>query len=496
MRNVVSEAGNLGRPGAEGQGIYFYDTPTRQKRAFEPLEPGKVRMYSCGPTVWDYAHIGNFRCFLFNDVLKRYLRYRGFEVEHVMNLTDVDDRIVKQVNERDGDLEGYVRTYIDGFFDDIDALGIQRADRYPRATEHVAEMVELIARLMDRGVAYEREGSVYYSIGRFPAYGEFAHLDKQGMRDGARVDSDRYDKDDVRDFVLWKAWTEEDRDLTWDSPWGRGRPGWHLECSCMSMKYLGETFDIHTGGVDLVFPHHQNEIAQSEGATGKPFARYWMHNEFVNIDGVGMSKSLGNNLRLREIRESPDDVAGFRYFVVTSHYRTTLNFSRESLDAAIRARRRLNRLSDRLAAHAVRDGEIERDWQETLAQARAGFCAAMDDDLNAPRAMAAVFGLVGKAEKALGAGIMAPASAAAVAGFLEETDAVLGILDSERQAGDGIEQNPELTPELAELLAARQEAREARDWARADELRDALASAGVTITDTPAGPTWSWALPA
>ena len=281
--------------------IRFYDTPSRTKRPFEPIEPGRVRLYSCGPTVWDYSHIGNFRCFLFYDVLKRYLRYRGFEVVHVMNLTDIDDRIVERVGDSGGGLEEYVGPYIEAFFRELDDLGIEQADHYPRATDHIPEMVQLVEHLLGRGLAYVRDGSVYFSIASFPAYGEFAHLDIPGLRGGARIDSDRYDKEDVRDFVLWKAWTEPDGDLGWESPWGRGRPGWHLECSCMSMKYLGQTFDIHTGGIDLVFPHHQNEIAQSEGATGEPLSRYWMHNEFINIDGVKLSKSLGNQLLLRDL---------------------------------------------------------------------------------------------------------------------------------------------------------------------------------------------------
>jgi cysteinyl-tRNA synthetase len=493
---------------SEQMSIQFYDTPRRAKRAFEPLNSDRVRMYSCGPTVWDFSHIGNFRCFLFYDVLKRYLQYRGFAVEHVMNLTDVDDRIVSQVNAQKTTLEAYVQTYIDGFFADIDALGIARADNYPRATQHIPEMIDLIRRLVDKGVAYERDGSVYFAISGFPTYGDFAHLDTSGMRVGGRVDTDKYDKDDVRDFVLWKAWIEEDGDLAWDSPWGRGRPGWHLECSCMSMKYLGETFDIHTGGVDLVFPHHQNEIAQSEGATGKQFARYWMHNEFINIDGVGMSKSLGNNLRLRDIREGDDadrardDVAGFRYFVVTNHYRTTLNFSREALDGAINARQRLNKLYTRLrhlvASESVQTGQsdVEADsWPTDIATARTGFVEAMDDDLNAPKAMAAVFGLVGSAGRALSAATLPQAAAALVCTFLEEVDAVLGVLDEEGQGTDETEVNPELPEPLAQMLRDREHARASKEWARSDELRDILVASGVAITDTPDGPTWTWTAP-
>lgn len=481
---------------SEQMTIQFYDTASRAKRPFEPLQEGKVRLYSCGPTVWNYAHIGNFRAFLFPDVLKRYLRYRGYEVEHVMNLTDVDDRIVQQVSQQRTTLESYVSTYIKGFFDDIGALGIVPADRYPRATEHVPEMIELIQRLIDNEVAYERDGSVYFAITRFKDYGRFANLDTSGMRDGARIDTDKYDKDDVRDFVLWKAWVEADGDLTWDSPWGRGRPGWHLECSCMSMKYLGDTFDIHTGGVDLIFPHHQNEIAQSEGATGKTFSRYWMHNEFVNIDGVGMSKSLGNNLRLHDVRAAADGeagsdvIGGYRYFVVTNHYRTTLNFTQEALDGAISARDRINRLYHRLVAHEGDSRDGEQNWGNAIDAARDGFVTALDDDLNTPRAMAPVFGLVGAVERALGAAALTATSAKALVAFLDEVNSVLGIIDPEIQAAEDVD--PSLPEPLASMLERRQTARSARDWAQADRLRDELAAAGVHITDTPDGQTWTW----
>lgn len=482
--------------------IRLYDTPSRTKRHFEPLEPGKVRLYSCGPTVWDHSHIGNFRCFLFYDVLKRYLRYRGFEVEHVMNLTDIDDRIVERVGASGGGLDGYVGPYIDSFFRELDDLGIERADHYPRATEHIPEMVQLVELLLRRGLAYVRDGSVYFSIARFPAYGEFAHLDLPGLREGARIDSDRYDKEDVRDFVLWKAWTEPDGDLGWESPWGRGRPGWHLECSCMSMKYLGQTFDIHTGGIDLVFPHHQNEIAQSEGATGEPLSRYWMHNEFINIDGVKLSKSLGNQLLLGDLAdlvetsERAEAVTGFRYFVVTNHYRTTLNFTGEALAAGIQARRRLNRLYRRLRSLAGQASAAEADgrWVEPVAEAREGFIRHMDDDLNASPAMAAVFGLVSEAQKALSAGELTQAGARSVSGLVEEVDGVLGLLDESDESAAALDA-PELPPELGRLVQQRQEAREARDWARADALRAELAAAGVVVADTPAGPRWTWERP-
>ncbi|MEE2658147.1 MAG: cysteine--tRNA ligase [Candidatus Latescibacterota bacterium] len=468
------------------QAILLYDTPSRSKRVFEPLQPGKVKMYSCGPTVWNHAHIGNYRSFLFSDVLKRYLRYRGFEVEQVMNLTDVDDRIVEQVSSHEGTLEEYVETYIDGFFEDLDALKFDRADFYPRATAHVPEMVELIQRLVDKGAAYERAGSVYFSISAFPSYGEFAHLDARGRRAGVRVDSDDYDKDDVRDFVLWKAWTEADGEVAWDSPFGRGRPGWHIECSCMSMKYLGETFDIHTGGLDLVFPHHQNEIAQSEAATGKPLARYWMHNAFVDVEGLKMSKSLGNELNLKEIATSGPDLGGYRYLIVTSHYRTALNVSREALDAAISARQRINRLYGRLyRTRAAAPPASSGLWAQQVQAGRQGFCTAMDDDLNVPRAMAAVFGLANPAEKAVDS--MDESDAAIVAVFLEEVDSVLGILDEPEEGAV----EPELPEELRAMIEERQQARKAKDWETADRLRDALSEAGIEVEDTPEGPKWS-----
>ena len=473
--------------------IRVYDTPRRQKVGFEPLEPGKVRMYSCGSTVWDYAHIGNFRAFLFPDVLKRYLQYAGFEVEHVMNLTDVDDRIVNQVNERGTDINTFVQTYIDGFFDDLDRLGIQRADRYPRATEHVGEMVELIERLVEQGAAYERGGSVYFAIQSFAAYGQFAHLDLAGMQDGVRIDSDKYDKEHVRDFVLWKAWTEADGNVSWPSPFGRGRPGWHLECSCMSMKYLGNTFDIHTGGVDLIFPHHQNEIAQSEASTHQPFVRYWMHNEFVNIDGTGMSKSEGNNIRLQDIGDD-ETIQAYRYMVVTSHYRTILNFTDEALNAARSARRRLNRFAERLAAAADDPGAVAASdgtagWSQRVQTAERDFRIALGDDLNTPRAMAAVFGLVGEAEKSLSAEDLVPVDARAILSFFEDADGVLGFL-AERDAANP-ETSVELTSEQQQRLDLRQAAREQKDWARSDELRDQLAAEGIVVTDGPDGQQWS-----
>ena len=473
--------------------LRLYDTATREKTPFEPLEKGRARIYTCGPTIWDYAHIGNFRSFIFADVLKRYLRYCGYDVHHVMNLTDVDDRIVQRLQEESVSLSEYTQRFAEAFFSDAASLNIEPADLYPRPSEHVAEMIDLINTLVERGVAYERDGSVYYSIARFPDYGRFARLDLSGMRDGARVDTDKYDKDNVRDFVLWKAWTEADGDVFWESPFGRGRPGWHLECSAMSMKYLGEVFDIHTGGVDLIFPHHQNEIAQSEGATGSPFVRRWMHNEFVNIDGEGMSKSEGNNLRLGDIGGA-DEIEAYRYLAVTAHYRSTVNFTAEALDACKSALRRLRRLLSRLEAASIDGGEgpsaesADTVWDEVIERARTGFRDGMDDDLNTPKAMAALFGFVNEAERRLAAESLGSGAARAGVSYLDEVDAVLGLLRSRDDGG----QSRELPPELEELLQARERARDLKNWDEADRLRDQLAQAGIELRDSPTGSEWAW----
>ena len=467
--------------------LRIYNTLTRQKEEFSPLQAGKVRLYSCGPTVYDYAHIGNFRSFILADLLKRYLCYRGFEVFHVMNITDVEDKILRRLQEMAIPLEELTGKYVEIFFTELDALNVVRADLYPRATEHVEDMVQLICRLVEKGLAYERGGSVYFSISKFPDYGKLARLDVSGMQDGISVDADEYDRDHVRDFVLWKARGESDGEVFWDSPFGQGRPGWHLECSCMSMKYLGETFDIHTGGVDLIFPHHQNEIAQSEGATDKPFVRYWVHNEFLNVDDEKMSKSLDNFYRLQDIARAPEDIKAYRYMLVVNHYRNKMNFTFEALDAARNNLRRLSRLRERLGSVQA-EGEGE-GWEEQIGQARSLFHEHLDDDLNTPRAMAAVFEVVNRAEGALNQEVMDRQGSGVVLAFLEEINQVLGVFY--RVEGE-TEKPTELPEELTRLIKEREEARARKDWAVADQLRDQLVAAGVEVKDTPSGTEWSW----
>ena len=465
--------------------VRFYNTLTRRKEEFKEIEPGKVRFYSCGPTVHDFAHIGNFKTFVVFDLIKRYLTYRDYQVHHVMNITDVEDKIIRKVRDEGTTLEALTEKYTDVFFEDMAILNILPADGYPKATEHITDIVEMIHRMIEDGHAYVREGSVYFSIRSFPTYGELARVDVEGMQVGARgVDADEYDKENVRDFALWKAWKEEDGDVFWETDLGKGRPGWHMECSCMSIKYLGETIDLHAGAVDLIFPHHQNEIAQSEAVTGKRFVNYWLHGAHINVDDAKMSKSVGNFLTVRDIARTPDDARAFRYLVVSSHYRTAFNFKQEVLDAAKRTMRRLSNFRRRL--EEVETPEGGEDPAPLVDEARERFIEHMDDDLNSPRAMAAVFDMVNAVEGLLGEAKVDRRGADLVDGFMEEIDRVLGIfftLPEEEQA----EALPE---ELQALVAEREAARKEKDWARADGIRDRFLKLGYALEDTPEGTVW------
>jgi len=466
--------------------VQLYNTLTRNKEAFKEIEPGKVRFYSCGPTVHDFAHIGNFRAFIAFDIIKRYLRYRGYDVMHVMNITDVDDKTIRGAQSAGVGLQEYTDRYTRAFLDDLAALNIEPADLSPRATDHIAEMVELVTRMIEDGFAYRREGSVYFSIAKFPTYGQLAHMNMDDLQAGASgVDADEYDKDDARDFVVWKAWQPDDGDVFWETDLGKGRPGWHLECSCMAMKYLGQTVDIHSGGVDLIFPHHQNEIAQSEAVTGQTFANYWVHNAFVNIDSEKMSKSLGNYLRLQDIAKTPAETRAFRYLVATSHYRTPLNFTQEAIDGAGNTMERLTRFGERLSETQVESGGD--DLAPAIDRARDGFVAHMDDDLNTPRAIASVFGLVNEVDGLIAAGRLDRGGAEMVEAFLEEINGVLGIFYRLPEEDDAQGDLPE---DLESLIAERESAREARDWVRADEIRDQLLEQGILLEDTPEGTVW------
>src|SRR3982751_4974286 len=365
--------------------LRFFNTLSRQIEEFQPLEAGKVRMYICGPTVWNFAHVGNFRTFIFGDILRRYLKYKGYEVTHVFNLTDVDDRIINEAAKQNITIDDFTAPYIQYFWEDFDALGNERPEVTPRATQHIEEMVDIIAKLLENGHAYESDGSIYYRITAFPEYGKLSKINFSGNITGGseRIDTDKYDKEDARDFALWKLVGEDDNP-GWDAPFGRGRPGWHIECSAMSMKYLGETFDLHGGGMDLQFPHHENEIAQSEGATGQLFAKYWIHSEFLKIDDVTMSKSKGNFFTFRDLRDQGYSPLAIRYLLLSVPYRKQLNFTFEGLQGAestVERLRNFRRLVSEVKSSNGRNNSSS-DVRAIVSTAVEKFEAAMDDDLN------------------------------------------------------------------------------------------------------------------
>jgi cysteinyl-tRNA synthetase len=459
----------------------LYNTLSGQVEELRPLSPPEVRMYACGPTVYARAHIGNFRTFVANDVLRRALAYGGYRVRGVMNLTDVDDRIIKLASEAGQEIGPFTAAHIAAFQEDMKALRLEQPEVVPKATEHIPEMVELIQHLIDRGHTYVADGSVYFRIASFPAYGRLARLDVSGMKAGARVDTDKYEKEDARDFVLWKLKADEPAWAQWDAPFGKGRPGWHIECSAMGMKYLGETFDIHCGGVDLIFPHHENEIAQSECGTGHPFVRHWMHVEHLLVNEETMSKSKGNFFTLPDLVEAGHAPEAVRYLLAQSHYRKQLNFSFEGLEQAKAALERIHGVVRRL-------GEVDAAGPAAAAVLEAGeraetaFGAALRDDLNTPEAIAAVHGLVSEANQLLAAGAVNAAGAGALRERFEHMDRVFAVL---LPAGED-----RLEPELQALFDGRQEARRARDFRRADDLRGELERRGIVLEDTPRGTRW------
>ena len=451
---------------------------SRGVEVFEPSEPPLVRMYTCGPTVYNFAHIGNLRAYVFEDLLRRHLEYRGFDVLHVMNLTDVDDKTIRASRESGVALGDYTKQYKDAFFEDVATLDLLPAHHYPSATEHIADMIALIERLFEKEMAYQSEDkSVYFSIQKYPEYGKLAHLDLEGLQPGARVDQDEYEKEHVGDFALWKAWGPDDGDVGWDSPWGRGRPGWHIECSAMAMHFLTESFDIHCGGVDNIFPHHEDEIAQSEGATGKPFAKYWLHNAHLIVDGKKMAKSAGNFFTLRDILDRGYWGREVRFALLQSaHYRQSLNFTFEGLDAARASLGRIDEFVGRLRGIL---GEDSGDPPEWAAAQLVHFGEALDDDLNISNAMAALFDLIRAGNKRMDEGGLDAAGAAGVLGVLTRMDKVLALIDSKTEEPDS---------EILALAEKRAAARAARDWPAADRYRDELAEKGWTVQDTPSGP--------
>jgi len=477
--------------------LRLYNTLTRSLDEFEPLEEGRARVYACGPTIYDYAHIGNYRSFIVYDLVHRYLEWKGYDVRFVMNLTDVDDKTIDAALAEGVTISDYTEPFGEAILEDARTLGILEADAYPRATGHITEMIDFVRRLEERGLAYRTDdGSVYFDISAFPDYGKLSRVDPDELRPGARVDSDDYEKEDVRDFALWKAAKEQDEatGAAWDSPWGRGRPGWHLECSVMSVTELGDTLDIHLGGEDLVFPHHEDEIAQAEGATGKPFVRYWLHIKHLLLEGRKMSKSLGNTVTVGELIEQGHDPAAIRHQLLSAQYRKELNFTREGLTASARAVQRVVDFEDRLRGLEVVEGgnggpgDTTRlpDLAEKLLEE---FEATMDDDLNSAGAMGVVFTFVNEVNHELDTvGEPVPASERdRTLDALERVDRVLGLLELARGAR---ELHSDEAARIDSLVAEREEARARRDFARADEIRDELAARGIVLEDSPEGTRW------
>lgn len=461
----------------------LYNTLTRRVEPFAPADGRTVRLYACGPTVYNPAHLGNFRTFLFEDLMRRAMRLYGWDVLQVMNLTDVDDKIIRKAAANGQTITEVTEPFTAIFHRDRQYLRIQDAEVYPKATEHIPEMIALVQRLVDNGVAYVGEdGSVYFAIARFPTYGRLSQLDTRELKTGARVAQDEYSKENAQDFALWKAAKPEDEatGAAWDSPWGRGRPGWHLECSAMAMKYLGETLDLHAGGIDLIFPHHEDEIAQSEAATGQPFARCWCHGEFLLTDGAKMAKRVGNVATVGDLREQGIDGAVYRHFVFNAHYRKQLNLLGDSLEQSAAAVRRIGTFARRLASATGGTPLLA----EAAARAEAAFTAALFDDLNAPEALAALFTFVTEANRELDAGGTDAEALAEAQRVFAMMDGVLDLVPAV------VETDAELAAWVEERLAARRAARAARDFATADAIRAELTARGVTIEDTPAGTTW------
>jgi cysteinyl-tRNA synthetase len=464
----------------------FHNTMSGETEPFVPLVPGVVSAYTCGPTVYDFAHVGNFRTFVFQDVLRRYLKSRGFRVIQVMNLTDVDDRIIQKSAAAGVSIREYTDKYIQAYLEDRRALNLELPEHIARATEHIDDMVELIQRLTEKGFTYTSEGSTYFRISKFPSYGKLSKIDVAGMQTGARVDMDRYDKDNARDFALGKA--PKPGEHFWETPIGPGRPGWHIECSAMAMKYLGETLDIHSGGVDLTFPHHENEIAESEGATGKQFAKYWLHAEFLLVDHEKMSKSVGNFATLRELFSHGHKPSSVRFLLASVPYRRQLNFTPESLQGAASSVERLRNFVSRLQTGKFPGGSSP-GTPERVAKAREDFDRGLADDLNTAQALAAIFDLVRDVNTAMDRGEFRSGDVTPVLAVMESCDAIFAVLhddDAEKLRALGLAHGSAgpSDAEIDALVAERQAARKRRDFAASDRIRDQLAGHGIILEDS------------
>jgi cysteinyl-tRNA synthetase len=469
--------------------IRFHNTLGGKIEAFTPQKSDGVRMYTCGPTVYDYAHIGNYRTFVFQDILRRFLKLRGYKMKHVMNLTDVDDRIIANSAAAGVSIRDYTEKFAQAFFDDCKTLSIEAPEHWIRATDHIDDMVKLIERLQAKTYTYPSEGSIYYRIAKFPNYGKLSNINVAGIQTGARVDVDRYEKESARDFALWKA--PKPGEHFWETSIGKGRPGWHIECSAMAMKYLGETLDIHTGGIDLAFPHHENEIAQSEGATGKPFVRYWMHAEHLLVEGEKMSKSLGNFYTLRDLFAKGYKPSALRFALASVPYRKQLNFTFDGLQQAASSVERLRNFAARLAQGKFPVGK-QKDMAARVAEAADEFDAGLSDDLNTARALAAAFDLLRETNIAMDKGDFRQGDVAAAQEFLATFDRIFAVMEDNdaeklRALGFGPAESGPNDAEIEKLIADRQAARQRRDFAASDRIRKELADRGILIEDSKDG---------
>jgi cysteinyl-tRNA synthetase len=466
--------------------IQLHNTLGGKIEPFVSLKAGEVRIYSCGPTVYDYAHIGNFRTFVFQDILRRFLKSRGFKMTQVMNLTDVDDRIIANAAAAGVGIREYTEKFAQAFFDDCKTLSLEAPEHWTRATDNIDSMVRLIEQLREKSFTYESEGSIYYRISKFPDYGKLSNIDVAGIQAGARVDVDRYEKESARDFALWKAPKEGEH--FWETSIGRGRPGWHIECSAMAMKYLGETLDIHTGGIDLAFPHHENEIAQSEGATGKHFVKYWLHAEHLLVEGEKMSKSLGNFFTLRDLFAKGYKPSALRFALASVPYRRQLNFTFDGLQQASSSVERLRNFADRLAQGKFPAG-AQKSMAKRIADAAEEFDAGLSDDLNTARALGAVFEFVREANIAMDKGEFGGADVPAAQKFLQTFDQIFAVLENNdaqklQILGYGQEKSNAADAEIEKLVAERQVARQTRDFATSDRIRKTLSERGIILEDS------------
>lgn len=460
--------------------LQFFNTMERKVVPFQPIDSGLVRMYTCGPTVYNFAHIGNFRAYMFEDILRRTLEYFGYPVKQVMNLTDVDDKTIRDSRASGLPLREFTARYKQAFFEDLKTLNIEPAEVYPAATDHIPQMIRLISVLMEKGFAYQAEDkSIYFSIDKFPDYGKLAKIDRENQRSGVRIRNDEYAKDSVADFALWKAWDENDGDVAWDSPWGKGRPGWHIECSAMSSEYLGDHFDIHTGGIDNMFPHHEDEIAQSEAASGRKWVNYWLHCAHLMVNGEKMSKSLGNFFTLRDLQQKGWKGREIRWVLIGAHYRKKLNFTFEALEQARETLGRFDEFFQRM--RGVSKAGDGTEISQAVAEAEKAFAAAMGDDLNISEALAAMFDLQRAANRLADVGELTSGGSAEVLAAFRKFDRIIGCLEVDAVRTE------EFPAEVTALAEARIEARKAKNFAESDRLRDEIAKLGFAVEDIPGG---------